>query len=102
MMLVCGATLGRMTDSQIDQLVAAVRALPSVERLRVARRVLSSLSADERTRVAQEVAALPEEVGEGALAMLGLFADEPEIVDEVCRQAYAERVTAHPRQLDDE
>jgi hypothetical protein len=34
--------------------------------------------------------------------MLGLFADEPDVVDQVCRQAYADRATTQPRQLDDE
>jgi hypothetical protein len=37
-----------------------------------------------------------------APSMLGLFADEPELVDKVCRQAYADRERTQPRTLDDD
>lgn len=89
-----------MTESQIEQLVAAVRALPAAERVRVARRVIESLPAEDRVRVTQDVPLSPVETA--AASMLGLFADEPELVDEVCRQVYADRARAQPRQLDDD
>ena len=93
-----------MTDSQIDQLLAAVRALPPAERLRVAQRVVESLPAEERLRVLPQAAtsAPAPTPATRPPSMLGLFADEPDLVDEVCRQVYADRATTQPRQLDDE
>jgi hypothetical protein len=93
-----------VTDSQIDQLVAAARALSSAERLRVAQRVVEGLPVEDRLRVAQDTAAAAALTPPGARApsMLGLFADEPDLVDEVCRQAYADRATTQPRPFDDE
>ena len=91
-----------MTDSQIEQLLAAVRALPNAERLRVAQRVVESLSDEDRLRLTQQATPTAPGLAAGPLSMLGLFADEPELVDEVCRQAYAVRAGAHPRPLDDE
>ena len=82
-----------MTSSQIEQLLAAVRRLPSAARLRVAQRVVDLLSADDQQRLTQvaNAAAVPSPVSP---SMLGLFADEPELVDEVCRQAYSDRTGA--------
>lgn len=82
-----------MTDSQLDQLVAAARALSAAERLRVAQRVIEGLPVEDRLRVAQDVreAAASTPLSARAPTMLGLFANEPDLVDEVCRQAYADR-----------
>lgn len=93
-----------MTDSQIDQLVAAARALPPAERLRVAQRVVEGLPVEDRLRVLNDALAAARLPPNDARApsMLGLFADEPDLVDEVCRQAYADRAVAQPRSLDDE
>jgi hypothetical protein len=90
-----------MTETQIDQLVAAVRALPSAERLRVAKRVIEGLPAEDRLRVLEQVVRPDSAPAASASSMLGLFADEPELVDEVCRKAYADRATAQPRQIDE-
>jgi len=90
-----------VTESQIDQLVAAVRALPSAERLRVAERLIEGLSVDDRLRVLQQARTANSSTSVGAPSMLGLFADEPDLVDEVCRQAYADRATAQPRSIDE-
>jgi hypothetical protein len=87
----------KVTDSQIDQLVSAARALPPAERIRVALRLLEGLPAEDRLRLAQEAGPVS-----AAPSMLGLFADEPELVDEVCRQAYADRERTQPRILDDD
>jgi hypothetical protein len=81
--------------------VAAVRALPSSERLRVAKRLIEGLSMEDRLRVLQQVAPSNSPTPTGAPSMLGLFADEPDLVDEVCRKAYADRATAQPRQVDE-
>jgi hypothetical protein len=93
--------LGRaMTEVQLEQLVAAVGALPAPERVRVATKVIEGLSADERKLVLQRIAP-PADSVESIPSMLGLFADEPELVDEVCRRAYADRATAEPRPIDE-
>jgi hypothetical protein len=93
-----------VTDSQIDQLVAAARALSPAERLRVAQRVIEGLPVEDRLRVVHDagVATAQTPVGARAPSMLGLFANAPDLVDEVCRQAYADRATTQPRSLDDE
>lgn len=89
-----------MTKAQLEQLVAAVGALPAPERLRVATKVIEGLSADERHTLLQRIAS-PSAPVEAALPMLGLFADEPELVDKVCRRAYADRATTEPRPIDE-
>jgi hypothetical protein len=89
-----------MTEVQLEQLVAAVGALPAPERVRVATKVIEGLSADERKLVLQRIAP-PADSVESIPSMLGLFADEPELVDEVCRRAYADRATAEPRPIDE-
>jgi hypothetical protein len=88
-----------VTDSQIDQLIAAARAMAPADRLRVARRVIDGLPAEDRARLVQDAAGTAAETSSEARApsMLGLFADEPELVDEVCRQVYADRATIRPR-----
>lgn len=92
--------LRAVTEAQLEQLVAAVAALPAPERVRVATKVIEGLSADERKLVLQRIAS-PAGSVESVPSMLGLFADEPELVDEVCRRAYADRVTAEPRPMDE-
>jgi hypothetical protein len=89
-----------MTEAQLEQLVATVGALPAPERLRVATKVIEGLSADERKLVLQRIVSSAGSV-ESVPSMLGLFADEPELVDEVCRRAYADRATAEPRPIDE-
>lgn len=79
-----------MTEAQLEQLVAAVGALPPLDRLRVATKVIEGLSVDERAAVLQRIAA-PAALVESAPSMVGLFAVDPELVDEVCRRAYADR-----------
>lgn len=91
-----------MTDSQIDQLIAAARELSPAERLRVGLRVLEGLPPEDRRLVVQEAgpsdkAASPPT----AASMLGLFAHEPDLVDDVCRQVYADRGTIQPRPVDE-
>lgn len=90
-----------MTDSQIDQLVAAARALSPEERLRVAQRVIEGLPAGDQMRVVRDAPSTNVPVSERTPAMLGLFADEPDLVDEICRQVYADRALIRPRPLDE-
>jgi hypothetical protein len=89
-----------MTEAQLAQLVAAVGALPAPERVRVATKVIEGLSADDRKLVLQRIASQVGS-GESVPSMLGLFADEPELVDEVCRRAYSDRATAEPRPINE-
>lgn len=89
-----------MTEAQLEQLVAAVGALPAPDRVRVATKVIEGLAPDEQLQVLQRVAT-PTGAATDAPSLLGLFADEPELVDEVCRRAYADRATAKPRSIDE-
>jgi hypothetical protein len=92
-----------VTDSQRDQLIAAARALAPADRLRVAQRVIEGLPAEDRACSMQDAAAAAAATSSEARvpSMLGLFADEPELVDEVCRQVCADRATIRPRLFDE-
>jgi hypothetical protein len=65
-----------------DQIFQAIRSLPVPERLRLVERVvhdLAEVSANERATTSQPA--------QEPASLLGLFADEPELVDDVCRAA---------------
>jgi hypothetical protein len=83
-----------VTHSQIDELVAAVRALPAAEQRCVVQRFIDALSAKDRLQVLQSVTQISAAEPSNVPSMLGLFADEPELVDEVCRQAILDRMAA--------
>jgi hypothetical protein len=95
-----GVRLPHVTDSQIDQLVAAVRALPAAERLHVAKRVIDALDENDRRLVLKQAESATTPAPDQVPSMLGLFADEPDLVDEVCRIAYAARAAARLRTID--
>lgn len=61
-----------------DEILQAIRALPVPERLRLIERVVHDLA--EASADAQRPALEPA-------SLLGLFADEPELIDDVCRMA---------------
>ena len=63
----------------IDQIFEAIRALPLDERLRLVERVV------------HDVRANASRTGEHGPDLLGLFADDPDLVDRVCAEAYRER-----------
>jgi hypothetical protein len=67
-----------MTD--VDEIFQAIQGLPVRERLRLVERVVHELA---DTSTAPSASAAP--------ALLGLFADEPDLVDEVCRMAMEAR-----------
>jgi hypothetical protein len=78
----------------IDELVAVIRTLPVAARLRLIERVAHDVAEDtpKPPTVAAERAASP--------SLLGLFADEPDLVDRICALAYEERAKAEPRAVD--
>lgn len=65
-----------MTDT--EQIFQAIRTLPVPERLRLVERVVHDL--------AEVSAAVPRTAAEPT-SLLGLFADEPELIDDVSRMA---------------
>lgn len=73
----------KVPAASIDQIYEAIRALPVDERLRLVERVVHDVRAS---------ALRTEEHGPD---LLGLFADDPDLVDRICAEAYAER-TARP------
>jgi hypothetical protein len=64
--------------SDAEQIFQAIRALPVPERLRLIERVAHDLA--DVSAEAQRLTPEPE-------SLLGLFADEPDLVDDVCRMA---------------
>lgn len=75
----------------MDDLLAAIRRLPLEDRLRLIERVARDAS-DDTPRPA------PAAV---APSLLGLMADEPDVVDEMCALVYHARGTARMRTVDD-
>lgn len=66
--------------SSINQIYNSVRSLPVADRLRLVERVV------------HDVVEASGSVGrQGGERLLGLFADDPALVDEVCRQAFEDR-----------
>jgi hypothetical protein len=80
-----------MATSTIDELLAAIRQLPLDER-----RALI----DRATRDADQDTPRPPPAAQPA-SLLGLMADEPEIVDKMCSLVYDARKTARMRALDE-
>ncbi|HOU92447.1 MAG TPA: hypothetical protein PLU22_15445 [Polyangiaceae bacterium] len=72
-----------------EELLAALRRLPLEERLRVIGRAAEEAQAD--TLEPNEAATA------SGSSLLGLFADEPELADQVCAFAYAARGSARLR-----
>ena len=63
----------------IDEIYEAIRALPVADRLRLVERVVS------------DVAAAADAAGSVDTELLGLFADDPDLIDRVCDDAYRAR-----------
>lgn len=79
--------------SNVDDLLARIRSLPLEERLRLIERAAHEAAGDTPK---------PSKVVESrAPSMLGLMADEPDLVDEICALAYQARTQARMRPLDD-
>ena len=80
-----------MAQPNMDDLLAAIRRLPLEDRLRLIERVARDASEDTPKPV--PAAASP--------SLLGLMADEPDVVDEMCALVYQARSTARMRTVDD-
>ena len=81
-----------MASPRTDELLAAIRRLPLDERRRLIERAVHE--ADEDTP-------RPPPVGPSAPPLLGLMADAPELVDEMCSLVYQARTTARMRTIDE-
>jgi hypothetical protein len=85
------AILALMATPTIDELLAAIRQLPLSERRTLIARA---------TRDADQDTPRPPPARQPA-SLLGLMADEPEVVDEMCSVVYEARQTARMRTLDE-
>lgn len=66
-----------MSSERAQQLIDAIRELPRADRLRIVERVVHELTEDDR----------PAAPG----TIIGLFADEPELIEVVCEDAMRAR-----------
>jgi hypothetical protein len=88
-----GCYAAQVAISNVDDLLARIRSLPLEERLRLIERAAHE---------AVEDTPKPSNVVESrAPSMLGLMADEPDLVDEICALAYQARTLARMRSFDD-
>lgn len=72
-----------------NELLAAIRSLPFEERLRI----IEQAARD----VQQDTPRPPAATSAGTQSLLGLFSDEPDLIDEVCDLAYESRKSARMR-----
>lgn len=70
--------------TNVEQIFQAIRRLPVPDRLRLVERVVHDLADASSTQAERRL-------GEEAPSLLGLFADEPDLVDDVCRMAMEAR-----------
>lgn len=82
-----------MASQSTDELLAAIRRLPLDERRRLIERAVHEAAED--TPKPPPVAASP------APSLLGLMADDPELVDQMCSFVYQARTTASMRTIDE-
>lgn len=87
--------LAGMGEADIDDLLATIRRLPLAKRLRLIERAAHEAAEDTPS---------PPPASPGSVtgpSLLGLMADEPDLVDEVCRVVYLARSTARMRIADE-
>ncbi len=77
---------------RIEKIYSVARSLPLPDRLRLAERLVH----DAVEASGKE----PAPVAEGGDSMIGLFAEEPDLIDEVCRMAMEDRATRPLRASD--
>jgi hypothetical protein len=82
-----------MAASTLDDLLAAIRRLPLGERLRLIERAAHE--------AAEDTPRPPAAGGSAARSLLGLMADEPDLVDQMCSLVYQARNTARMRMFDE-
>ena len=82
-----------MAAPTLDELLAAIRRLPRDERLRLIERAAHE-TAEDTPR--------PAPVGDSRVpSLLGLMADEPDLVDPMCSIVYQARRSARMRTVDE-
>ena len=81
-----------MASPKTDELLAAIRRLPLDERLRLIETASSQAAEDTPKPASVSVGSAP--------SLLGLMADDPELVDRVCSIAYQARSGARMRTVD--
>ena len=82
-----------MASPSVDELLTAIRHLPLEDRLRLIERAAHEASED--------TPAPPETCQVSPRPLLGLMADEPDVVDEMCSLAYEARSKAQMRPIDE-
>jgi hypothetical protein len=85
--------LPRVAISNVDDILARIRSLPLEERLRLIERAAHE--------AAEDTPKPPNVVESRVPQILGLMADEPDLVDEICALAYQARTQARMRSLDE-
>ena len=81
----------QMAAPTLDELLAAIRRLPLDERLQLIERATNEAAEDT-----------PKPVGDArGSSLLGLMADEPDLVDQMCSIVYQARRTARMRTVDE-
>jgi hypothetical protein len=81
-----------MAAPTLDELLAAIRRLPIDERLRLIERAAHDAAEDTPA---------PAPVGDSRVSLLGLMADEPDLVDQMCSIVYQVRRAARMRTVDE-
>jgi hypothetical protein len=75
------ATLRPVADTNVDEIYTAIRGLPITERLKLVERVVHDITEAHATGP----------VKRDPRAIIGAFADIPDVVDEICEAAMAAR-----------
>jgi hypothetical protein len=82
-----------MATPTMHELLAAIRSLPLNERLKLIEKATQEASEDTPTPAPVAITAPP--------SLLGLMADEPELIDRMCELAYEARNAARMRIIDE-
>ena len=75
------ATLRPVADTNVDEIYSAIRALPIPDRLKLVERVVHDITEAQATGPVER----------DPRAIIGAFADIPDVVDEICEAAMAAR-----------
>ena len=82
-----------MSASTLDEILAAIRRLPLGERQRLIERAAQEVEEDTPRIAPARESSSP--------SLIGLMADDSDLVDQMCEAVYQARVTARMRALDE-